>query len=158
MSSAPNEWDLARGLDTLSLNIGRHPGGFLVVFLVTSYSSVSPSVPHALHNSLPFNASSHIWGMKSPQTRQGCNTKRDFVSGCFSSCGTFPQEIIACVANDLCPEKAVPPKDWKRSFKGVHWYKWVQSISGLWIGTLMDPKLCKIGMRRCVLVTISAVT
>lgn len=45
MSPAPNEWDLARGLDTLSLNIGRHPGGFLVVFLVIPYSSVSPSAP-----------------------------------------------------------------------------------------------------------------
>lgn len=45
MSPAPNEWDLARRLDTLSLNIGRHPGGFLVVFLVTSYSSVSPPLP-----------------------------------------------------------------------------------------------------------------
>lgn len=73
MSWAPNEWGLARGLDTLSLNIGRHPGGFLVVFLVTSYSSVSPSAPHSLHNSLPFNASYHILGMKSPHTRQGCN-------------------------------------------------------------------------------------
>lgn len=111
MSSAPNVWDLARGLDTLSLNIGRHPEGFLVVFLVTSYSSVSPSAPPSLHNSLPFNASSHILGMMSPQTRQGCNTEKDFVS-----CGTSSQESIACVANVLYPGEAVAPKGCKRSF------------------------------------------
>lgn len=80
MSPAPNEWDLARRLDTLSLNIGRHPGGFLVVFLVTSYSSVSPSAPPSLHNSVYFNAWFHISGShlfmaaKPPQTGQGCDT------------------------------------------------------------------------------------
>lgn len=95
MSPAPNEWDLARRLDTLSLNIGRHPGGFLVVFLVTSYSSVSPSAPPSLHNSLYFNASFHILGsrlfigMKSPRTRRGCNTARAFVAGCFAGSGAF---------------------------------------------------------------------
>lgn len=79
-------------------------------FLVTSYSSVSPSAPPSLHNALPFNASSHILGMKSPQTKQGCNTAKDFLSGCFASCGTFPQKGIAWVASDFCPEEAVAPK------------------------------------------------
>lgn len=96
-----------------------------MVFLVTSYSSVSPSAPPSLHNSLHFDASSHILGMKSPQTRQGCNTARGFVSGCFASCGTFPQETIAWVASGLCPEEAVAPRAWKRIFKGVNGHKWV---------------------------------
>lgn len=51
-----------------------------MVFLVTSYSSVSPSAPPSLHNSVYFNAWFHISGShllmaaKPPQTRQGCDT------------------------------------------------------------------------------------
>lgn len=124
MSPAPNEWDLARRLDTLSLNIGRHPGGFLVVFLVTSYSSISPSTPPSLHNSLYFNASFHILGsrlfigMKSPQTRQACNTARAFMSGCSSCSGIFPWEGIAQEAGGLCPKEAAALKGWQRIFSG----------------------------------------
>lgn len=157
MSLAPNEWDLARRLTTLSLNIGRHPGGFLVVFLVTSYFSVSPSAPHSLHNSLYFNASFHILGsrlfigMNTPQTRQHCNTARAFVSGCFAGRGTFPREGIARAAGGLCPEEAAALKGWQRIFKGAN-------ASALWVGALMDPNLCKIGVRPCVLLTHCAAT
>lgn len=51
-----------------------------MVFLVTSYSSVSPSAPPSLHNSVYFNAWFHISGShlfmaaKPPQTGQGCDT------------------------------------------------------------------------------------
>jgi len=139
MSPAPNEWDLARRLDTLSLNIGRHPRGFLVVFLVTSYSSISSSAPPSLHNSLYFNASFRILGsylfiaVKSPQTRQGCNTARAFVSGRLAGGGTFSREGIARAAGGLCPEQAAALKGWRRIFQGAN-------PAGFWVGALIAPR------------------
>lgn len=128
-----------------------------MVFLVTSYSSVSPSAPQSLHNSLYFNASFHILGsrlftgMKSPQTMQGCNTARAFVPGCFAGSGTFPREGTARVAGGLCPKVAAALKGLQRFFKGG-------TTSGFWVGALMDPNLCKIGVRPCVPLTLCVMT
>lgn len=121
-----------------------------MVFLVTSYSSVSPSAPPSLHNSLYFNASFHILGsrlfigMKSPRTRRGCNTARAFVAGCFAGSGAFPREGIARAATGLCPQEAAALKGWQRFFRDGN-------ASAFWVGALMGPNLCKIGVRPRVL-------
>lgn len=77
-----------------------------MVFLVTSYSSVSPSAPPSLHNSVYFNAWFHISGshlfiaVKPPQTRQGCDTAGAVALGSVVRSGAFLRQ----------EETPLPPK------------------------------------------------